>query len=71
MIEVPVKFGWFGYDQSDTEMDWFDNEENYTFEQCRFIADYISKETKFVETVRSDEEFNREQEALHQNIFST
>lgn len=67
MIEVPVKFGWCG---PDFEIQWFDNVENCTFGQCESIADVCSNETKFVEVAKSDEEFNREQEALHQNIFS-
>lgn len=71
MIEVPVKYGWFNYEEPDLDLDWFDNDENYTTEQCYIVADFVSKETKFVEVAKSDEEFNREQEALHQNIFST
>lgn len=71
MIEVPLKYGWFNFEEPDLDMDWFNNDENYTFDQCRFIADYVSKETKFVKFAKSDEEFKREQEALHQNIFST
>lgn len=65
MIEVPLKYGWFNYE----EPDWFDNDENYTFEQCKFISDYVSSETKFVKIAKTDEEFKLEQEALRQNMF--
>lgn len=70
MIEVPLKIGWFNYDESDMSVDWFDNTENLTLTQCKFVCDFVSKETKFVESTKSDDEFNREQEALRQNIFS-
>ena len=69
MIEVPLKYGWFNYDESDTKLDWFDNDENYTFEQCKFISDCVSSETKFVKIAKTDEEFKLEQEALRQNMF--
>lgn len=65
--EVPVKYGWATVDM-DTEL--FDNIKNYTFEQLESICDFVSKETKIVEYVMPDEQFNIEQEAIHQNIFS-
>ena len=68
MIEVPVKFGWFNYDTGVLRLDWFDNVENYTTEQCRIIADFISKETKTVECVVSDEQFELEQKRPWSNI---
>lgn len=68
MIEVPVKYGWFSYDNPEAEIEWFDNIEHYTAEQCNIMADCCSKERKLVEYVMSDTEFEEEQTKLGQII---
>ncbi len=66
-IEVPAQLGWCIPDESagvddfgvpnDYIVGWKNNDENLTETQCLLVSDVVSKETKFVESTISDEEF--------------
>lgn len=64
--EVPIQLGWLkpkSFNDNglpvDYDVDMVDNIDNLTDSQCLSLADVISKETKKIDRVMSDEEFQK------------